>query len=666
MKSPNLLASLLATASFSSLNTFAQVSISPSGADPEPSAMLDVQSTDKGLLIPRMTASQREDIDTPATGLTVFVTDDSRFYFFDGANWSLLGGTNLGNHIATQNLQLNGNWLSNNGASNGLFVDSANKVGIGTSSPAGKLHVFSTTNPLVTFKSDAGSTLILDRGTTSNETAVQFRTGGIDDWLIGLDNAPSGNVSDFAIKKTNNGSPDFVLKANGNVGIGTAEPMEKLEVNGAVKIGMSTGESLGSIRWSGSDFEGWDGLSWKSFTQMAGAVDTLPFNALYGTQPADGVPVQEVNVAAGAGGAQLLYFLANQFAWQSFIAENTGKLTSFEVHHDGLFIETGILRIYEGEGVSGILLHQQPIDDSVTNGPFATYDLNTPLSVTAGRQYTLEIGDTVDDYRVAVDNTNSYPGGLCSETPNWDMLFKTYVISAFKVLAFDETSESTSLADGKVFIDADGNVGINNDTPLSKLHVKDSFVDYSKFVMTVENTGNGSGSGGLLVKAGQNSATGNTRFIQFNRPDGTQIGNIRQDASNSVFFATTSDERLKTLIVPTTFGLHDLMAIDVRDYCFVGDLEHPQTGFIAQQLAQHYPAAVTVGGADPKTDPWQVDYSKLTPLLVKSVQDLKGKVDEQAQQLQSKNCELERLRSEVSSMQSRLEKIEAKLEVTIP
>ncbi|MFC2086118.1 tail fiber domain-containing protein [Bacteroidota bacterium] len=53
----------------------------------ESSAMLDVKSIDKGLLIPRLDSSQRVGISSPATGLLVFDTDANAFYYYDGADW---------------------------------------------------------------------------------------------------------------------------------------------------------------------------------------------------------------------------------------------------------------------------------------------------------------------------------------------------------------------------------------------------------------------------------------------------------------------------------------------------------------------------------------------------------------------------------------------------
>ncbi len=86
------LASIFAAAFLINLQVSAQVAIS---TDPvtsvDPSAMLDVVSTSKGVLIPRMTAAQRTDIGSlgsPATGLLVYQTDaPTGFYFYNGAAW---------------------------------------------------------------------------------------------------------------------------------------------------------------------------------------------------------------------------------------------------------------------------------------------------------------------------------------------------------------------------------------------------------------------------------------------------------------------------------------------------------------------------------------------------------------------------------------------------
>ena len=63
------------------------VSINQTGNGPDSSAILDVQSTDKGILIPRMTSSQRSLINLPATGLLVYDLDTESFWFYEGSTW---------------------------------------------------------------------------------------------------------------------------------------------------------------------------------------------------------------------------------------------------------------------------------------------------------------------------------------------------------------------------------------------------------------------------------------------------------------------------------------------------------------------------------------------------------------------------------------------------
>ena len=55
---------------------FAQVAINNDGSASDNSAMLDVSSIVKGMLMPRMTQAQRNAITSPATGLILFQTDN--------------------------------------------------------------------------------------------------------------------------------------------------------------------------------------------------------------------------------------------------------------------------------------------------------------------------------------------------------------------------------------------------------------------------------------------------------------------------------------------------------------------------------------------------------------------------------------------------------------
>lgn len=60
---------------------------------PNESAILDLQSTNKGFLLPRLTLNQRGTISSPATGLMVYQTDFlSGIYVYDGSKWGVLNG----------------------------------------------------------------------------------------------------------------------------------------------------------------------------------------------------------------------------------------------------------------------------------------------------------------------------------------------------------------------------------------------------------------------------------------------------------------------------------------------------------------------------------------------------------------------------------------------
>lgn len=56
---------------------------------PHPSAVLDLQSTDKGVLSPRLSTAQKDAIVDPAEGLVVYDTDLKAYTFFDGTQWVL-------------------------------------------------------------------------------------------------------------------------------------------------------------------------------------------------------------------------------------------------------------------------------------------------------------------------------------------------------------------------------------------------------------------------------------------------------------------------------------------------------------------------------------------------------------------------------------------------
>ncbi len=69
--------------------SYAQVGINTT--TPDPSSILDVTSTEAGMLIPRMTTSQRQAITDPAEGLIVYDLDAAALFIFSDGSWEEQG-----------------------------------------------------------------------------------------------------------------------------------------------------------------------------------------------------------------------------------------------------------------------------------------------------------------------------------------------------------------------------------------------------------------------------------------------------------------------------------------------------------------------------------------------------------------------------------------------
>jgi hypothetical protein len=69
------------------------VAISTTGAPPHDAALLDVSGDSGGVLLPRLTESQRDAISSPAEGLLIYNTTTRRLNYYDGSGWKVLCGT---------------------------------------------------------------------------------------------------------------------------------------------------------------------------------------------------------------------------------------------------------------------------------------------------------------------------------------------------------------------------------------------------------------------------------------------------------------------------------------------------------------------------------------------------------------------------------------------
>jgi len=113
-----------------------------------------------------------------------------------------------------------------------------------------------------------------------------------------------------------------------------------------------------------------------------------------------------------------------------------------------------------------------------------------------------------------------------------------------------------------------------------------------------------------------------TRNAWLNYHSGTYIGGININ-NNASEFLTSSDERLKKNIVDAPSAGDKIDAMQVRSFNWKSDDSFQEYGLIAQELEPIYDLPVSHHDTE---DTLSVDYSKLVPVLLKEIQDLRKRV----------------------------------------
>ncbi|MFN3848540.1 MAG: beta strand repeat-containing protein [Spirosomataceae bacterium] len=179
------------------------ITIDPSTGN---SGNININSTNGGIVIPRMTSAQRATISNPAQGLLIYQTDGEVGFYVNRSslpsipNWSrLTEGENL--------------WSRTIANSNNITPTNIGNVGIGTPIPTDKLTVQTASNNYGISHTD---------GTHTISTYV----GGNAGWLGTKTLAP-------LYFYTNGGSTQMTLSTAGNLGIGTSTPSSRLAIQTA-------------------------------------------------------------------------------------------------------------------------------------------------------------------------------------------------------------------------------------------------------------------------------------------------------------------------------------------------------------------------------------------------------------------------------------------------
>ncbi|MBK6347414.1 MAG: hypothetical protein IPF68_16070 [Bacteroidales bacterium] len=188
---------------------FAQgVAISNDNSNPDPSAMLDVKSINRGLLIPSMTTAQRDAIVSPAEGLIIYNTTTSDINQRQNGNWMFL----LNNDY----------WV---GGGTGWMFNIGDNIGINTAGPSERLDVNGNIRTTGSMNIDNTSAIL------------QFKSGGINTGFVQIsgENLRLGTNS-------GNTNGNVVVRLNGDDRI-TFSPSGDIDVEGKITNVSETGNA---------------------------------------------------------------------------------------------------------------------------------------------------------------------------------------------------------------------------------------------------------------------------------------------------------------------------------------------------------------------------------------------------------------------------------------
>lgn len=536
------------------------------------------------------------------------------------------------------------------------------------------VDAFGAANPSLTFRrangtaagpqtallngDNIGSLLASGYGATAyaaSKAAVSFYT--TQQWT------DTANGSAIAFRTTANGSTTLTeqvrIDHNGNVGIGTTAPGARLTVSS------NTAALQAPVAGTIAHFGQADATLSRVLVDAYGSTPHLIFRASSGTaaSPTSMTSGQELARIAGfgwgggaySGGQAAMVMIANE-AWtttargagiyfQTTPNGTTAGAEAMRIDHNGnvgigttgptarlhvtvadglyqaLFAGTSKAVRFSATAASMALeatdqtgaVSFQPL---VLNGSTVTLSTSGAAALTAIAGGNVGIGSTTPQQRLAVTGVAGVSGtagtsGIFAVTSGTGAAVDTklevgVVDGSYAWLNATNAGSAKSL----VLNPQGGYVGIGTTAPLSKFTVA------------------GQSGAGLEVSrliSGPNGADSTTtlqKYMDFGQT--VQIGGITRSGTNTVAYGTSSDMRLKTGIADSHRGLDALLAIKVSDYRMG---ETHQQGLLAQQVAEHYPEAVHEGGEDPATEPWMIDYGRLTPLLIRTIQQQQSQIE---------------------------------------
>jgi hypothetical protein len=556
-----------------------------------------------------------------------------------------------------------------------MRIDSSGNVGIGTTAPGEKLSVSGNIESLDTF--------ILNYG--NNGIKWQQLFDGGNNWNLRYYNGTAWSSSAITVK------------TNNNVGIGTTAPDAKLHIalnGGSAQLTLErTGSSAGKAVLAGAAnglivYD--DAFGAKMYVGTSGS-----YNGLVGigtTTPSEKLEVAgnaildatnaNLKIKAGITGTKgdiQWTFNTDSTVYASVGLEYNNRST------DGFLIDSGYpITLDAASGYirfsnngsermridsSGTLLLNGGIVTVSTSVENGTAQFKTLNANTAPPSEQFYVGNNLGDVdlgnkrgalkfftgtteRMRVTSSGNVGIGGAPDT-----LFHVNGGSTFPIVKIN----ASALTSRSLFLGMDDAVShfINAQGSGSNLLLKTGSVERMRITSggevllagLTDNTPNGEPATGQLVSYSDGSkyailvaanSTSGRSMIAFSNPNGI-VGEIVSSGSSTAY-NTSSDYRLKENVVPMEGALDRVDALKPSRFNFIADADKTVDGFIAHEVQAIVPEAVTgekdAVDADGNPIYQGIDQSKLVPLLVGAIQELKNIVDQQQIEIETLKAQI--------------------------
>ena len=395
------------------LPTLALAQVGVGTSTPDASAALEVASTTKGFLPPRMTATQRAAISSPATGMMVYQTDGTTgLYVYSGSAWVIQADWYVDPDASTSYFSLN---KPANVASGAL-----NNLGIGTTAlnalTTGDNNTALGYDAAKAITSNGNSTAVgysaLSAATGSGNTALGRAAGSA--LTSGTNNTLIGNQADVTSNNLTNATAigyAAEVDASNAIQLGNTS-VTKVTTSGSVGIGTTAPAANAALEISSTS----KGLLLPRMTTTNRSSITSPEPGLLIFNSTTG----KAQVYSSTEASWVDYATNNDVIWDvtssnsrqhTFTAPSSEALSKITINvYDAVTSGTLTATIYSGTGILGTNLGSATCAISSTGSNSFTF--SSPITMTASSTYTIYFttsGST--NIQIYSDQNNPYSGG---------------------------------------------------------------------------------------------------------------------------------------------------------------------------------------------------------------------------------------------------------------